>query len=88
MKVNILEAKNRLSQLIKSAQAGEEVIIANRGEPVARLVSIDAPHAANAPKGSARLILEHLRKHPVPEHARRSDAEIEADIREQRDSWD
>ncbi len=38
MQVNILEAKNRLSQLIRSAQAGEEeVVIANRGQPVARL---------------------------------------------------
>jgi prevent-host-death family protein len=34
MQVNVLEAKNRLSQLIKSAQAGEDVVIANRGEPV------------------------------------------------------
>ena len=38
MQVNIFEAKTRLSQLIKSVQAGEEVVIANRGEPVARLV--------------------------------------------------
>jgi len=38
MQVNILEAKNRLSQLVKRAQAGEEIIIANRGQPVARLV--------------------------------------------------
>src|SRR5258707_98144 len=37
MQVNIFEAKNRLSQLIKSVQAGEEVVIANRGEPVAQL---------------------------------------------------
>ena len=37
MQVNILEAKNRLSELIRLARAGEEVIIANRGEPVARL---------------------------------------------------
>ena len=33
MQVNILEAKKRFSQLIKAARAGEEVIIANRGEP-------------------------------------------------------
>jgi prevent-host-death family protein len=38
VQVNIFEAKNRLSQLIKSVQAGEEVVIANRGQPVARLV--------------------------------------------------
>ncbi len=34
MQVNVLEAKNRLSQLIRAAQAGEDVVIANRGEPV------------------------------------------------------
>lgn len=33
MQVHILEAKNRLSQLIKYAQAGDEVVIANRGYP-------------------------------------------------------
>jgi prevent-host-death family protein len=88
MKVNILEAKNRLSQLIKSVQAGEEVIIANRGEPVARLVPIEARWTEEAPVGSGRRIVEHLRKNPIPEHARRSDEEIEADIREQRNSWD
>ena len=42
MQVNILEAKNRLSELVRSAAAGKEVIIANRGKPVARLVSADA----------------------------------------------
>jgi len=87
MKVNILEAKNRLSQLIKSAQAGEEVIIANRGEPVARLVPIDTAQGA-APIGSARLILEYLKKNPIPDYARRTAEEIDADIDEQRNSWD
>lgn len=42
MKVNILEAKNRLSELVRAAAAGEEVVIANRGRPVARLIGTDA----------------------------------------------
>ena len=37
MKVNILEAKNQLSKLVKAAVAGEEVIIASNGEPQVRL---------------------------------------------------
>ena len=41
MKVNILEAKNQLSKLVKAAAAGEEVIIASNGIPVARLVPIE-----------------------------------------------
>jgi antitoxin (DNA-binding transcriptional repressor) of toxin-antitoxin stability system len=38
MQVNILDAKTQFSSLIAAVQAGEEVIIANRGKPVAQLV--------------------------------------------------
>lgn len=41
MQVNILEAKNQLSKLVKAAAAGEEVIIASNGKPVAKLVPVD-----------------------------------------------
>ncbi len=44
MQVNMLEAKNSLSKLVKAAQAGEEVVIANHGNPVAKIVAIKAPH--------------------------------------------
>ena len=87
MQVNILEAKNRLSQLIKSVQAGEEVIIANRGEPVARLVPAE-PVAGVKKTGSAGAILDWVKKHPLPTYARRSAAEIDAAIEEERASWD
>ena len=36
--VNIHEAKTHLSRLIQRAEAGEEVVIARAGEPVAKLV--------------------------------------------------
>jgi prevent-host-death family protein len=88
MKVNILEAKNRLSQLIKSAQAGEEVIIANRGEPVARLVPAEKPSLPREKIGNGRAIVEWLRAHPLPDYARRSAEEIDADIQAERESWD
>lgn len=39
--VNILDARNRLSQLIAAAIDGEDVVIAKRGRPVVRLVPID-----------------------------------------------
>ena len=41
MLVNMLEAKNQLSRLVKAAQAGEEVVIAQRGVPAVRLVPIN-----------------------------------------------
>lgn len=41
--VNIYEAKTQLSKLIEAAAAGEEVIIARAGRPVARLSGLDKP---------------------------------------------
>ena len=36
--VNVHEAKTQLSRLLAQVEAGEEVVIARRGRPVARLV--------------------------------------------------
>lgn len=43
MQVNMLEAKTNLSKLVEAALRGEEVVIANRGKPVVKLVKADAP---------------------------------------------
>jgi prevent-host-death family protein len=40
--VNIHTAKTRFSRLLRRVAAGEEITIANRGVPVARLVPIPA----------------------------------------------
>lgn len=44
--VNVYEAKTHLSQLLDRAAAGEEIVIARAGRPVARLVALaePAPH--------------------------------------------
>ncbi len=86
MQINILEAKNRLSQLIKAAQAGEEVIIANRGEPVVHLVPTHADRKTGA--GRARNFLKWLEENPLPTYAQRSAEEIDAGIEEERNAWD
>lgn len=41
MQVNMLEAKTQLSKLVEAALRGEEVVIANRGKPVVKLVKAD-----------------------------------------------
>jgi prevent-host-death family protein len=38
--VGMHEAKSRLSQLVRQAEAGEDIVISRNGEPVARLVPI------------------------------------------------
>jgi len=40
--VNVHQAKTQLSKLLRRVAAGEEITIANRGEPVARLVPVYA----------------------------------------------
>ena len=39
--VNIYEAKTKLSKLVDLAAAGQEIIIARAGKPVARLTNLD-----------------------------------------------
>lgn len=41
--VNLHEAKTHLSELVGAAAAGEEIVIAKAGKPMARLVPLDQP---------------------------------------------
>jgi prevent-host-death family protein len=40
MEVNIYEAKNTLSELVKRAEQGEEIILSRHGRPVVMLVKL------------------------------------------------
>ena len=56
--VNIHEAKTHLSRLIEQVEAGEEIVIARAGRPVARLIGIgarSAPRRAGQWRGKVRL---------------------------------
>ena len=65
--VNVHQAKTHLSRLLARAEAGEEVVIARRGEPVARLVACK-PRKERRPgrlKGKAVITDEFF--DPLPE---------------------
>ena len=65
--VNVHEAKTQLSRLLAQAEAGVEVVIARRGEPVARLVACK-PKAIRQPdvlKG--KLVVPDSFFEPLPE---------------------
>jgi len=47
--VNTHEAKSRLSELIREAEEGVEVIVARNGHPVARIIPWRATHSARVP---------------------------------------
>ena len=43
MQLNMLEAKTQRSKLVEAAMQGEDVVIANRGKPMVRLVKVEKP---------------------------------------------
>jgi prevent-host-death family protein len=51
--VNIYEAKSQLSRLVDEVEAGDEVVIARNGRPVARLVPLRAAPFERKPGGWA-----------------------------------
>lgn len=48
---NLYDAKTNLSQLVDRAAAGEEIIIAKNGVPLARLVPLEAQSMPRTPGG-------------------------------------
>ena len=69
MKTNIHEAKTNFSKIIEKAEAGEEIIIARNGKPVAKLVGLGPPKVIRAP-GSAKndgIIVSDDFDAPLPE---------------------
>jgi prevent-host-death family protein len=86
MQVTVREAKNQLSQLVEFASAGGEVVIAKRGRPVAKLVSVHvAAEAASA--GQARNFIQWLGQNPLPASAQRTAQEIDEAIARERSAW-
>ena len=53
MQVNVHEAKSSLSRLLVAVEAGEDVVIARDGHPVARLVRVE-PTVPDRSPGWAR----------------------------------
>jgi prevent-host-death family protein len=71
--ISLAEAKAKLSHILDQVEAGEEVIITRRGQPVARIVGVK--------KGFKPLESRIAFRVRLP-HARKSSAEL---IREMRD---
>jgi prevent-host-death family protein len=67
-RVNIHEAKTHLSRLVERVEAGEEVVIARAGRPVARLVPYATRRAPRRPGGwQGRVAMAADFDAPIPE---------------------
>jgi prevent-host-death family protein len=73
--VNVHAAKTNLSRLLERAEAGEEIVIARAGKPVAKLV----PFVADRPKRVFGRLKGEIRMLPGFDDL---DAEIERDFEE------
>ena len=65
--VNVHEAKTHLSRLLAQVEAGEEVIIARNGKPVARLVSVRRRGKRQFGSMKGRIRLDDSFFDPLPE---------------------
>ncbi len=66
--VNVHEAKTHLSRLLARVEAGEEIVIARNGRPVARLVEHDR-HRGDRRFGAlqGRLVVDDAFFEPLPD---------------------
>ncbi|QYH34732.1 type II toxin-antitoxin system Phd/YefM family antitoxin [Salinibacterium sp. M195] len=82
--VNILEARNTLSRLVAAVGDGDEVVIAKRGKPVARLV----PAIESVSEHTAARAAEWLTRNPVPSLPARTADELDRQIAAEREGWE
>jgi len=55
MEVAVRELKDRLSELLRKAEAGEEIVVTSHGRPIARILPVEQPGPAVASEALARL---------------------------------
>ncbi len=65
--VNVHEAKTQLSRLLTQVEAGEEVVIARRGQPVARLVGCKPKRKRQFGAMKGKIALTDAFFEPLPE---------------------
>ena len=65
--VNVHEAKTHLSRLLSDVEAGEEVVIARNGNPVARLVAANQRGKRQPDVLKGKIIIPESFFDPLPE---------------------
>jgi prevent-host-death family protein len=66
-RVNVHEAKTHLSRLLERVEAGEEVVIARAGHPIARLVPIGPKRAKKPGRLKSAIVIRRDFDAPLPE---------------------
>jgi prevent-host-death family protein len=87
--VGVAEAHNRLSGLIDQAVGGEEIVIARRGVPIARLVPWDAQTRSQARTSDGESLADALTRRLDGRRRLVQDSEddLAAHIARERSDW-
>lgn len=64
--INVAEAKERLSELVRRAASGEEFIISRNGQPQARLVPLPVSQTRVPGKGAGQWTVADDFNEPLP----------------------
>ena len=72
--VNLAEAKTHLSHLLDQVEAGEEIVITRRGQPIARITPLEKPKQPVKSLAGFRSRMPHWRK---------SSADLLSDLRDE-----
>lgn len=70
--VNVHQAKTQLSRLLAQVEAGEEVVVARRGKPVARLVAFEPRGKRQPDVLKGKVLIPDSFFDPLPEEELRS----------------
>ena len=70
--VNVHQAKTHLSRLLAKVEAGEEVVVARRGKPVARLVAFEPRGRRRPDVLKGKVIIPDSFFDPLPEEELKS----------------
>ncbi len=70
--VNVHQAKTHLSRLLAQVEAGEEVVVARRGKPVARLVAFELLGERRPDALKGKVVIPESFFDPLPEEELKS----------------
>ena len=86
IQINIQVAKRHLPNLLKRLQSGEEIMIAKRGKPIARLQPLSSTEAIGHQLGNGAELSAWLSSRALRGQQRDHEL-IEADIQDIKSSW-
>ena len=69
IRINVFEAKARLSKYLARVEAGETIVICRRNQPIAELRAVPRPRAESRPRGLAQGLFQVPKafSEPLPE---------------------